>query len=258
MAAAEVSNRRSILERSVVIPRRHAVGRRVRNVVIRARFRSLQKARVPAVFVRGREAVERPCQPTRPAGIAAITLVRGLPEKLAGLQIEYAFVGDGAVSSNQKPPRREAMSHRNIAKSFVVQLARRIEDHSDIHHDVDENGIFRNERAQILPFVVKSLARVLAACSTTSFAEAVSRQQVPSIVSRKKDKSQVVNIAIRFPCLRAAYVYRIAWSSHHFASGFSPPRCRAKMNIVPGRNPSHHGIQTGPSCFHLPACVYIG
>src|SRR5215472_7208389 len=69
------------------IPWRNAVGIAVRDVVVGAGFRGIEEARIAAVLVGHTEPVERPSEPARPAGIAAITLLRGLALKLPRLEI---------------------------------------------------------------------------------------------------------------------------------------------------------------------------
>ena len=92
IAAAGRVQQNSIFDRRVVIPGRHAIGGRMGDVIIRACFGGAREARIAAVFVRSREAVQRPSQAARPAGIAAIALLCRLAQELAGLEIEYSFV----------------------------------------------------------------------------------------------------------------------------------------------------------------------
>ena len=93
---------------------------------------------------------KRPSQAARPAGIAPISLLRGLPQKFAGLQIEDPFVRGGSVPAHQEAARGEAVAQRDIPQPPVARFARGVEDDADVHHDVDEDRILGHERSQIL------------------------------------------------------------------------------------------------------------
>src|SRR6202034_1317238 len=96
--------------RRVKVPGRNAIAVAVRDVVIGAGLGRLEKPRIAAVFVGKAEAVKRPCQTARPAGVAAVTLLRALPQKFPGLQIENPFLRRGSIAPYQIAPGSEAVA----------------------------------------------------------------------------------------------------------------------------------------------------
>src|ERR1700761_1194136 len=103
--------------RRVEIPGWDAVAIAVRDVVIGARFGGFEKARIATVFIGQAETVESPTQAARPAGGAAITLLCGLAQKLAGLQVENSLLGRGAIPAHQVAARGEAVAQRDIPQA---------------------------------------------------------------------------------------------------------------------------------------------
>ena len=119
----------------------------MRQPVVRIEFRRLQDKSARFVkSITSAKAVKRPGQTARPARIAAIALLSRLPQKLAGLEIKDAFVRRAAVSAHQRAPRCHdsvVCASSSNARSPVSQ--RSIKDDADVHHDVDEVGIFAVE-----------------------------------------------------------------------------------------------------------------
>src|SRR5271165_6984449 len=124
--------------------------------IVGAGFRGFEESWIAAVFVGQGETVERPAQSARPAGIAAVALLRALPQKLAGLQIEDAFLRRGTVATNQDPSRCQAVAQRDVAQTSVARFARGIEDDPNIHHHIDKERIFADERSQILAVLLEA------------------------------------------------------------------------------------------------------
>ena len=147
-----------VFQRRVEVPRRNAVGRAMGDVEIRASLRGFDEMRIAAVVVTGGETVESPCQSARPAGIAAIALMGGMPEKLACIGIEEAFLGGGSIAAHQHPARGVSMPHGDIAQPPVSGFPRREENQRDIHHDVDGQRIVGDEGSQVLALAPDSAA----------------------------------------------------------------------------------------------------
>jgi len=64
--------------------------------------------------------------------------MRALPQKLSRIQVKDSLVNRRAVPAHEHPPGRQAMVHGNLMQCLVPRLAGRIEDDSNIHHDVDK------------------------------------------------------------------------------------------------------------------------
>src|SRR5207244_2268542 len=120
------------------VPWWHAVLGRALDVAVRAQLRGFQEARVAREAVGRAEAVERPRQPARPGGIAAVALVRRLPQKLARLQVEDPLVSGAAVAAKKGAARGQAVLRGDLAQCGVVRLLRGVENDADVHHNVDE------------------------------------------------------------------------------------------------------------------------
>src|SRR5512132_4437366 len=100
---------RPAFRRRAEIPWGNAVRRAVRDVEFGAGFRGLEEMRIAAVLVAGREAVERPGEAARPAGIPAKSLMGGLPQKLACVGFENSLLRRGSVAPYQDTARGERM-----------------------------------------------------------------------------------------------------------------------------------------------------
>src|SRR5580658_678260 len=98
------------LGRRVEIPRRDAVAVGMGNEIVGARFGGFEETGIAAVLVGQTETVQRPAQSARPARVAAVALLRALPQKLAGLDIENAFLRRGAVPTDQNSAGGQAMT----------------------------------------------------------------------------------------------------------------------------------------------------
>ena len=79
----------------------------------------------------------------------------GLAEKLAGLGVEDAFVGGRAVGADERPLGGPAVRDGQVVERLVAGLARGVEDQRHVHHDVDEQALGRDERAEVLPLRVE-------------------------------------------------------------------------------------------------------
>src|ERR1700722_17378909 len=122
----------------------------MRNEIVGASFRGLKKTGIAAVLVGKTETVQGPAQSARPAGVATIALLRTLPQKFAGFEIEDTFLRGGAVPANQRPSGSQAMTQRDVTQPAVARFTPGIKDDINIHHDVDEHRICADEGAQIL------------------------------------------------------------------------------------------------------------
>ncbi len=196
MAAAEVSSKRrdsgGALKSQGGTPSLLAM----RDVVIGAGFGCFEKPRIAAVFVRKAEAVQRPAQAARPAGIAAVTLLRALAQKFAGLEIENSFLRRGAVAAHQVAARGEAMAQRNVAQPAIARFTRGIKNDADVHHDVDEERILADERAQVLPVLLEAQRLGFARLNQRLFELGILRQAIPAVIRGHEDEAEIVNIAI--------------------------------------------------------------
>ena len=230
----------------------------MRDVVIGAGFGRFQKPRIAAVLIGKAETVQRPARAARPARIAAVTLLRALAQELAGLQIENPFLRRGAVAAHQKAARGQAVAQRDVAQPAIARLARGIEDDPDVHHDVDEERILADERAQVLPVLLETQRLGFARLNQRILQLGILRQAIPAVIGGHEDEAQIVNVAIMLARRRAE------WCSEWPAPARICPattRCRSPHGQVPlVEDPHHSGKKSvapvGPNlAFVLPFAV---
>src|SRR5262249_13134393 len=186
--------------RRVIIPRRHAVLRRILQVVTGVEHRRLQILRPPGLQIRAREAVKRPGKAAAPTRVAAIALMSRLAQALASLEVEYRFVRRGAVAPHQRAASRQTMSVRDVEQPLVARLESSVKDHADIHHDVYEERRGFDERAQILALLHKTHGHSLAGLNQQGLdAPLRAAQTEPAQMSRKEEKAEVVNGPVVLP-----------------------------------------------------------
>src|SRR5438132_4262380 len=69
------------------------------------------------------------------------------------LRIENSFVCRAAVRPHQIPLAGTAMLQSHITELLVAGLVRCPQDDADVHHDVDEQRLWPDERRQITPLL---------------------------------------------------------------------------------------------------------
>src|SRR5262245_37284764 len=118
--------------------------------------------------------------------------MRGLPQKLACICVEDSFMRRRAVTSNQTTPCSQRMPHGDVTQHAVAGLASRIEDKSDVHHNVDEQRLVRDKRSEILALLLKPQGERLARLHQNLVEPHLRRQLIPAKVCRKKNKPEIV------------------------------------------------------------------
>ncbi len=68
----------------------------------------------------------------RVIALAALALLGGLAEKLAGFEIEETFVSGGAIAANEAPAGGEGVADGDIAEFAVVGFAGGVEDDAHV------------------------------------------------------------------------------------------------------------------------------
>src|ERR1700746_3947495 len=132
------------------------MGRRAINKKIGTLLRRAQKSLIAGKFVSGGETIERPCLSSGPARIVSPTLVRRLPQKFACIQVKNSFMGGTAVAAHQITSGGQTMLNRHPPQCIILRCFGRIEDQSDVHHDVDEQAFWRHERTEITPVLLET------------------------------------------------------------------------------------------------------
>ena len=148
----------------------------------------------------------------------------------------------------------------------IARLPRRIKNDPDVHHDVDEERILADERAQILPVFLEAQRLGFAGLDQRFFQLGILRQPIPAVIGGHEDEPEVVNVAIVLARRqRSGVASGLFQPELIFVHAALAPLARAadwfhrwKIHIIPGKNPSHQLVHTWPSCFHLPSAVYIG
>src|SRR5690606_33765067 len=121
----------------------------------------LEESRIAGSFVDRSEPVDGPGQAARPAGIAAVTLLRRLTQELASVEIKDALVRRASVAAYESLLRREAVLESDFEQCFVAGLLCGVNDDADVGHDVDEDRLGSHERAEVFAFFFEPLSQGL-------------------------------------------------------------------------------------------------
>ena len=78
-----------------------------------------------------------------------------LAEECAGLGVEDPLVRRAAVGADERPLGRPAVGDGQVVQGLVAGLAGGVEDDRHVHHDVDEQALGRDERAEVSPLGVE-------------------------------------------------------------------------------------------------------
>src|ERR1700733_10534458 len=184
------------LGRRIKVPGRNAIAVAMRDVVIGARFGGFKKPRVPAVLIGKAETIQGPAGTARPARIAPVTLLRGLAQEFAALQIENSFLRRGTVAAHQEPARGQAVAQSDVAQPAIARFSRGVKDDPDVHHDVDEERILADKRAQVLPVLLETQRFGFARLNERVFQLGILREAIPPVIGGHEDEPQIVNVAI--------------------------------------------------------------
>ena len=213
----------------IVIVGRDAIGGGVLEVETGAGFGGLQIVRFAGHLIGRPKAIQRPGQPPRPGRIAAPALMGGLAQKLAGLQVENAFMGGGAIAAHQITAGGAAMGMRFTQQVVIPCLPGGVKDNPHVHHDVNKERFVRHEGAQVLPLFLEAQPHRLSGGDDHLFERVISRLVIPAFVSGPEQEAQVMHIAVGFAMLEQARVM----------FGFDAPRGAARAGV---ENP-HHAAQ---------------
>jgi hypothetical protein len=123
-------------------------------------------------------------------------LVRRLAQELACLDVEDALVSCASVAPNEVPPCRQAVFRHLLEQVVVSRLLCRIKDDPDVHHDVDEATLRRNEGAEVPSPLVEPIAHRRAGRYDHIVQYWIPGQVEPALVGRPEDEAEVVDVAI--------------------------------------------------------------
>ncbi len=179
---------------------------RALNIEASASLRSLQKAFISGQSVDRPKTIQRPGLPARPGCIGPPALLCALPQKLPTLQVKNPFVGRAAVAAHQHAAGGQAVPGCNRLKRCVFALLRGVKDNAHIHHNIDEQAVFRQERAHVLPLLFEAQAHCSPGLDQHVVQGRISAQVVPALVGRPKQKAQVMHISIQLTRLDQAAV----------------------------------------------------
>src|SRR5687767_1474066 len=99
------------------------------------------------------------------------------------------------------------MPCRDVAKRTVTCLTRRVVDHADIHHDIDENGILSDERTQKSALAVKPLRQGLPGLDDDIVQFRSLGQLVPAVIRRQENEPEIVYLVIELSRLERGCVF---------------------------------------------------
>src|SRR5207244_5918965 len=160
-------------------------------------LRCVEEAPVARETIGGAEAVKGPGLPAGPRGIAAPTLMRGLAQELARVEVEDALVGRAAVAAHQEAARGQAVRLGDAPQRGIRVLLRGVEDDADVHHDVDESALRRHERAQVAALLVEPPREGLPRLDDDLVDCRVAAEVVPALPRGPEEEAQVVHGTIR-------------------------------------------------------------
>ena len=180
----------------------------------------------------------------------------GLTQEFARLKIENAFVGGAAIAANEHAPARQTVFHRDVEQLVVSGLKRRVENDPHVRHDVDEQRLRSDERAQVLAFVLEPQRQRTPGLDHHVIEPRLAGEFVPAVIGGQENKTQVMNIAVHFagfersavafgllPPLRVA---RTAMEDPHHAGKEAVAPVRPGFAVVP---PAPllgvHGVEVG-------------
>ena len=146
--------------------------------------------------VHGREPVQRPGQPARPRRVVAPALLSGLAQKLAGIKIEDAFMAGRPVAAYQILAGRLAVLLGNVDQMLIIGLQPCHGNDADVHHDVDEDRIRRQEGTQKPARGVEPGGHSLATLNDHLPAGVVPGELPPLLPRRAQYETKIVNLIV--------------------------------------------------------------
>ncbi len=152
------------------------------------------------------ETVHRPGQSASPATFRTPALLRALAEERARIEVKNALVRGGAVGPDQSIARGPRMGQGDAAEFFVACLPGGVEDHRHVHHDVDEQGIGGQKRAEILAPLHEPRGQGTARLDEHFVERRLAGQLVPRQIRIEEDEAQVVDVAVEFAVFQEARV----------------------------------------------------
>ena len=154
--------------------------------------------------------------------------MRRLPHEFTRLQIENPLMSRAAVRANELVSCRAAVGGCDAEEVFVAGFLGCIEDDGDIHHDVDEQRLRRDERAQVLSLLHEPHRQSPPRLNQHGLNIRPAGQLQPRKVRAKEDESQVMHVPVMLSVLQQPGVVlrplpprRVLWRSQA-AAGFPP------------------------------------
>ena len=98
------------------------------------------------------------------------------------MQVEDAFMGGAAVAAHQVFSCSQAVLARDLCQLLVAALLGGIEDDADVHHDINEEAVLRQEGAQVCAFLAEAQSHRLAGGNQNFIEGGVARDVQPALV----------------------------------------------------------------------------
>src|SRR4029450_4627211 len=121
---------------------------------------------------------------------------RGLPQKLARVKIEDAFVADRAVAAYQILASDLAVLLGDVKEMLITRLQARDGDNADVHHDVDEVGIGGEKGSQELSLGIEPGSHWLAARNDDLPAAVLAGEFPPLLPGWAQHESKIMNLIV--------------------------------------------------------------
>ena len=158
--------------------------------------RDLQVGRVARIREDRAESVERPGQAARPGRIGAESLLRRLAEECRRSPGRRSPRGPWSRRGGRAWPRSSGSAPRPARRGRGRRPARGVEDQRDVHHDVDEQTLRRQERAEVAALGVESHRQRPPGRDQDLAERRVAGQPIPGQVGIEEDEAEVVDVAI--------------------------------------------------------------
>ena len=117
-------------------------------------------------------------------------------EELARLEVEDRLVGRAAVTANEVTSGRQAVLGGDPQKVLVARCAGGFEDDPDVHHDVDEARVRRDERAEVAALLVEPQRHRPSGVDDRVPLGRIARRLEPALPRRDEQEPEVVDGAV--------------------------------------------------------------
>src|SRR5258707_14620610 len=103
-------------------------------------------------------------------------------------------MGGTAITAHQITSSGQTMLNSHAPQCIILRCFGRIEDQSDVHHDVDEQAFWRHERTEIAPVLLETQGERASSINHDLFLNGITGKLLQNLPVGKKKKTEALNV----------------------------------------------------------------